>query len=148
MLLLPALLPAPFLLPYAPRCAIANAEQWPEPDYGRQPLEQPLDRQPLELEFAAAAFKRPTTCATLMRYLLGPWRLRKAMTYDVGGISGRFDGEAEWTVLPHDSRTLLAYSETGRFRPVSGQLSSVDATDTLETRNQLIYDFSGEQARG
>ena len=111
----------------SPRCA---AEFPPDPEF---------DKQTLEAEFAAASFSRPSTSGALKEYLLGSWRLRKATTYNRGGISGRFDGKSSFANFAHPTRSLVCYSEEGTFQPIVDQLPS---SETLETRNQLVYDFT------
>tara|TARA_B110001452_G_scaffold215242_1_gene186395 strand:+ start:600 stop:1298 length:699 start_codon:yes stop_codon:yes gene_type:complete len=121
----------------APRCAaeFGDPEWLPDPEFDKQTLEQ---------EFAAASFRRPATTEELRKYLLGSWRLRKATTYNSGGISGRFDGRGSFADFSHPTRALVCYSEEGIFQPTVDQLPS---SETLETRNQLMYDFSDPGGR-
>lgn len=124
--------------PPPPRAAVHCSS---DPDFvPNLPPELEFSKQPLEQEFAAAAFTRPATTEALMRFLLGRWKVRRATTYTVGGISGRFEGEAEFEVFPHATRTLLSYKESGQLQPTDGQLPS--STTEIETSNQLMYDFS------
>ena len=138
-MLLQSLLLAPVpLVPLArplagsPHCA---AEFLPDPEF---------DKQTLEAEFAAASFRRPSTSEELRKYLLGSWRLRKATTFNSGGISGRFDGKSSFANFAHPTRSLVSYSEEGTFQPIVDQLPS---SEMLETRNQLMYDFSDPSGR-
>ena len=122
----PARLPAPVML-YS-----SVDSPWPEQ----------FDKQPLEAEFADIAFVRPSNGDALRRFLLGKWRVRRVTQFEVGGISGRFEGEAEFAEVPlDDGRSLVRYTESGEFRPGGGQLPS-NSGDSLTTRNQLVYDFS------
>ena len=122
----PARLPAPVML-------YSSADSpWPEQ----------FDKQPLEAEFADIAFVRPSNGDALRRFLLGKWRVRRVTQYELGGISGRFEGEAEFAEVPlDDGRSLVRYTESGEFRPGGDQLPS-SSGGSLTTRNQLVYDFS------
>lgn len=105
------------------------------------PWPEPFDKQPLEAEFASVAFVRPSNGDALRRFLLGKWTVRRVTQYEVGGISGRFEGEAEFSSVPLDDRSLMRYTESGEFRPGGDQLPSSNG-GSLTTRNQLVYDFS------
>ena len=126
----PARLPAPVML-------------YPSAD---SPWPEQFDKQPLEAEFADVAFVRPSNGDALRRFLLGKWRVRRVTQYEMGGISGRFEGEAEFAEVPivgefADGRSLVRYTESGEFRPSGDQLPS-SSGGSLTTRNQLVYDFS------
>ena len=78
----------------------------------KQPQVQPFfDMQPLESQFAAIAFSRPMTNEALRTYMLGRWRVKRATKYTRGGISGRFQGAAEFSPLRNDDGRTLADSE-------------------------------------
>jgi hypothetical protein len=101
-----------------------------------------FDKQPLEAEFADVAFVRPSSSDSLRRFLLGRWKVQRVTQYKMGGISGRFEGEAEFAEVPlDDGRRLVRYTESGEFRPSGDQLPS-SSGGSLTTRNQLVYDFS------
>ena len=103
------------------------------------PWPEQFDKQALEAEFADVSFVRPSNGDSLRRFLLGRWKVRRVTQYKMGGISGRFEGEAEFAEVPlDDGRRLVRYTESGEFRPSEG--SSIGGS--LTTRNQLVYDFS------
>ena len=84
------------------------------------------------------AFVRPASSEALRNFLLGTWRLRKAMTYNAGGISGRFDGDATFADVSTDN-SLVTFTESGRFTASAGSYSA--GMDPVDMRNQLLYDF-------
>ena len=108
------------------------ADQWTEPEF---------DKQPLESQFAAAVFQRPSTGEELRRFLVGNWTVRKVTTYKRGGISGRFEGQAEFAELLPKVESSIHYQESGIFRPTGDQLPS-SSREPMDTRNQLVYEFA------
>ena len=75
--------------------------------------------------------------ATALRsYFLGEWRLSKTLEYRRGGITGSFEGNAEFICLPDapEGRSLVSFMEQGCFIAADER--------TFETRNRLLYDFS------
>ena len=78
------------------------------------PWPEQFDKQALEAEFADVSFVRPSNGDSLRRFLLGRWKVRRVTQYKMGGISGRFEGEAEFAEVPlDDGRRLVRYTESG-----------------------------------
>jgi hypothetical protein len=72
----------------------------------------------------------------LFNFLLGEWRLSKTLEYERGGITGSFEGNAEFVPLADtpDKRCLVAFRESGCFIAADER--------SFKTRNRLLYDFS------
>mmetsp|Transcript_22518 Transcript_22518/g.72810 ORF Transcript_22518/g.72810 Transcript_22518/m.72810 type:complete len:180 (-) Transcript_22518:206-745(-) len=72
----------------------------------------------------------------LFKFLLGEWRLSKTLEYKRGGITGSFEGNAEFVPLADmpDNRCLVSFTESGCFIAADER--------SFETRNRLLYDFS------
>ena len=113
--------------------------------------------RPISVRLAAGGpegsspFLRPTTATALATYLLGDWQLHKVSMYKVGGFSGRFKGNATFSRLEHDERTLLGYEESGVFRMVDPYAAEGDGegaaaeSQSVETRNGLVFDCTDWQ---
>jgi hypothetical protein len=91
------------------------------------------------LALAATVLSTTTRVAspsTLFNFLLGEWRLSKTLEYKRGGITGSFEGNAEFVPLLNtpDNRRLLSFRESGCFVAADER--------SFETRSRLLYDFS------
>ena len=85
----------------------------------------------------ASSFVLPTNSLQFQSYLTGQWSCKKVVRYTQGGLSGRFEGTASFTVLDAEAAPrLLAYSERGIFTP-----DEAASFSEVETRNALLYDF-------
>lgn len=76
----------------------------------------------------------PTSGRDFQQFLLGVWRIRRLLTFQAGGYSGHFEGDARVEVLPDKPQTLL-YQENGVF-------SSTDGSKVIEARQQYAFDCS------
>ena len=80
---------------------------------------------------------RPATADGLRTYMIGAWKLQKAMVYKSGGVSGRFTGSCVFEPL---SDAVLRYEEQGEF-------TRQGSDESVATRNALLYDFSSPNGK-
>ena len=73
-------------------------------------------------------------------YLLGSWTLKRTMEYEVGGMTGTFEGTAMFEPFFFDyfvPRDILTYVESGTFHPTEPSMPD------LPISNQMLYEFTG-----
>ena len=108
-------------------------------------LSRGLPLSMLALLASLSAFQAPSTPGSFRSYLLGDWTVRKAVNYKSGGVSGRFSGDASFSMLEANKPHLwsyIAYKESGTFVP-----NQSEDFPSLETRNRLLYDFSESKTK-